>query len=130
MCGSSALRLVVIALAVWITGTVTVARAVSAPPQRESELNVTVSRSYAVAPADLRAMVRVARNADNRYLLVTLDSGEYLRHSTITLDGSRAAIQHPLAWRALPAGEYRLHVELVGASGVRHFAERTIIIVG
>jgi hypothetical protein len=75
-------------------------------------------------------MVKVAPHAENRLLVVTLDSGDYFRSSSITLDGDRAAAHHPFSWKALPAGDYGLRAEVIDARGLRHVATRGIRVVG
>jgi hypothetical protein len=109
------------------------ATATAHPAQTSSRpnpnVNVILSRTFALAPADVRAAISVPRNADNRTLLVTLDSGAYFRSSEVTLDGNRAPVQHPFAWRSLPAGSYVLRVEVIGASGVHHVMERSLFIL-
>lgn len=65
-----------------------------------------VSGSIVAAPAYVRLRVSVQPDAANRWLIVQIDSGEYLRASGAELDGERAPRTHVIDYRDVPAGEY------------------------
>jgi hypothetical protein len=122
-----ALQVVALALCIGTTGLVAARQDTTRKP---AEPGLRLSRTYAIAPADLRVIVKVAPHAENRLLVVTLDSGDYFRSSSITLDGDHAAVHHPFSWKALPAGDYELRAEVIDARGLRHVATRGIRVVG
>jgi hypothetical protein len=78
----------------------------------------------------VRATVWVPRDADNRVLRVTLDSGTFYRSSDVPLAGNQAAQSHFLEWHALPAGDYDVTIELVGTSRVKQVVRRQLQVIG
>jgi hypothetical protein len=73
--------------------------------------------AVALAPASVRIEVLVASHQDNRMLRIVMDSGTYLRSSSISLDGERAARVHSVTYRGLPAGYYDVQIELFDQKG-------------
>jgi hypothetical protein len=76
-----------------------------------------VSPAVALAPASVRIEVVIDRHDDNRVLRIAIDSGEYLRSSSIGLDGARAPRVHSVVYRSLPPGYYEVRVELWDQTG-------------
>jgi hypothetical protein len=73
-------------------------------------------------PGQVRVVVSVEPDDENRALVVEADSGTFFRSSEFTLEGSEAARTHRIDWRQLPAGEYRVAAYLRRSSGKRTFA--------
>jgi len=73
--------------------------------------------AVALAPASVRIEVLVASHQDNRMLRIVMDSGTYLRSSSISLEGERAARIHNVTYRGLPAGYYDVQIELFDQKG-------------
>jgi hypothetical protein len=80
-------------------------------------LSARVSPAVALAPASVRIEVLIASHQDNRMLHIVMDSGTYLRSSSISLEGDRAARVHSVIYRGLPAGYYDVQIELVDHKG-------------
>jgi len=95
---------------------------------RPVELRLT-SR-FAMSPAQMRSLVRVAPHEDNRRLRIELDSPDYYRASEIDLDGMQAPLNHYFAWSALPAGSYSIVVTVLGANGPRASSELPFEVIG
>ena len=84
---------------------------------RPIELRLT-SR-FAISPATMRSLVRVAPHEDNRKLRIEIDSPGYFRASEIDLDGLNAPPNHYFTWSELPAGSYSIVVTVLGTNGRR-----------
>jgi hypothetical protein len=95
---------------------------------RPVELRLT-SR-FAMSPATMRSLVRVAPHEDNRKLRVEVDSAAYFRASEIDLDGKNAPPNHYFAWSELPAGTYSIVVTVLGANGRRESSELPFQVLG
>ena len=80
-------------------------------------LQSRVSPAFTQAPAFVRIEVLVPPNEDNRELEIVVDSGDYYRSSSITLDGANAPSFYSVQYRSMPAGAYEVQVGLRGRSG-------------
>ena len=80
--------------------------------------------------AAVRALVRIPRDAENRVLRVTLDSGSFYRSSDVPLDGARAPATHILVWQALPAGTYDVTIQVLGTDRVKQAVRRQLQVIG
>lgn len=85
----------------------------------ENEVTVRVPSMVSHSTGAIRVLVRIPRDADNRVLRVTLDSGAFYRSSDVPLDGDRAPQSHTLTWPALPVGSYEVTIQLVGRARVK-----------
>jgi hypothetical protein len=95
---------------------------------RPVELRLT-SR-FAISPATMRSLVRVAPHEDNRKLRIEVDSQGYFRASEIDLDGMNAPPNHYFAWSELPSGSYSIIVTVLGANGRRESSELPFEVLG
>jgi hypothetical protein len=103
------------------------------PPVADAAGNEVTVRLPSVATrlsSAIRATVWIPRDADNRVLRVTLDSGTFYRSSDVPLEGSNAPQSHTLEWHALPPGEYDVTFELVGTLRVRQVVRRQLHVIG
>jgi hypothetical protein len=82
-----------------------------------AELSARVWPAVALAPASVRIEVLLTSHQDNRMLRIVIDSGTYLRSSSISLEGDRAARFHSVIYRGLPAGYYDVQIELFDDKG-------------
>ena len=87
--------------------------------QDEAPLAIRLTSRYAMSPAAVRSVVRVAPHADNRTLRIVIDSDNYYRSSDVQLDGDRAAQSHFFTWADLPPGAYSVVATVLGPAGPR-----------
>jgi hypothetical protein len=80
-------------------------------------LAIKVSPAVSFAPANLIIRTSVDPDADNRSLQVVAESDEFLRSSTVMLEGERAPKTTQFEFRSLPPGEYEVSVVVTGADG-------------
>ena len=85
----------------------------------ERPITVHVTPLFAIEGSSVQAMVRVAPNAENRMLRITVDAENYYRSSELQLDGDTAAVTHYLPLNALPAGDYAFLAVVFGPQGER-----------
>jgi hypothetical protein len=88
-------------------------------------LAIKVSPAVAFAPANLIIRISVDPDADNRSLQVVAESDDFLRSSTVMLEGERAAKTTQFEFRSLPPGEYAISVVVTGADGRQRAISRT-----
>ena len=85
--------------------------------QGAQPLALSVTPSYAFAPATVRVRVRLDPSADNRALEIVADSAEFYRSSLIQLEGERAPRVVTLDFRSLPEGDYEIRGALFDSMG-------------
>jgi hypothetical protein len=96
-----------------------------------AEVVSTVIRDSIVnEPANIRFLVAVEPNEENRFLWVEADSGNLYRASELTLNGAREKRLHTFVFTSLPGGRYTLRAEVRSRSAVRGLATRSIVIIG
>ena len=96
----------------------------------EGEVTVRLPAVMSHADSMVRAFIFIPRDADNRMLRVTLDSGEFYRSSDVPLEGDHAPQSHTLVWHKLPPGTYDVTVQLVGTMRIRQVVRRQLHVVG
>jgi hypothetical protein len=79
----------------------------------------------AFAGHDVRILVRVPPDPDNRRLRLTIDSGSFSRTSEIDLEGLQAPAAHWFNLPALPSGDYMVEAIVYGSTGPRRRLEGT-----
>jgi hypothetical protein len=96
----------------------------------QERLRLSVSPAVALAPAVLRILVYVEPAPGNRLLEIVAESGEYLRSSSVPLEGARASRQHRVEYRAVPGGDYTVVAMLIGDDGqVSASADERVLVV-
>jgi hypothetical protein len=80
-------------------------------------VSVRVSPAVALAPAKLVVRTTVEPNDDNRRLIVTLESSNYVRSSEIPLEGRDGQKLSVLELRQVPTGLYEVRARLFGTRG-------------
>jgi hypothetical protein len=96
----------------------------------EETVNIRVSSSVATAPATVVVTATVPPDEQNRSLAVVAESDEFLRSSTIELDGLDEARVHQFWLKSLPEGHYVVTALVRGTDGVRGFGRTTLDVVG
>jgi hypothetical protein len=96
----------------------------------EESVSVSVRPSAAFAPAAIRILATVERNPENRFLIVTAESEEYVRSSSVQLDGELGARVHQFLFDQLPAGVYRITATVERAGGHDVLAKQELIVSG
>ena len=120
----------------------TIARAIHAPLrgflalvtlriEAVDRLRMTVSPTYAFAPAVLKVQIRIDPNAENRSLEVIADSGGFYRSSEIQLEGERSPAAISIDVRDVPEGDYQvLAILRDGAGHERSMVFKDVKILG
>jgi hypothetical protein len=96
----------------------------------EEPVAVRVSSSVATAPATVVVTATVQRDEQNRSLVVAAESDDFLRSSTIQLDGQDEARIHQFWLKSLPEGHYVVTALVQGSQGVRGIGRTTLEVVG
>jgi hypothetical protein len=93
-------------------------------------LTMRVSPQIATAPATLIVHAVAEQDPANRTLKIQVDSGDYYRSSTMSLDGEEAPRTTRVQYDGVPGGTYEVRVTLFGADGKpRASATREIMIL-
>jgi hypothetical protein len=92
--------------------------------------NIRVTPATSIEPANVLLQVVVERHADNRLLMVTVDSGAFYWSSERQLEGEDGPYLSVFICRELPAGEYEVNASIIGSDGkVRGRASNRIVVV-
>jgi len=89
------------------------------PVDAGESITIAVSPRQSIGPTNLTVRLRVEPNADNKFLEVAADSGEFYRSSQIQLDGVRAAKTVFVEFRDVPSGNYQVSGALFNGVGHR-----------
>ena len=92
-------------------------------------LKVQISPLVAQAPGVITVRTVIDASDDNRSLEVMAQSTDFTRRSTIDLEGRSSPKVNVVAFAHMPAGEYEVSAVLLGPSGVRATAARTVLII-
>ena len=95
----------------------------------EEKLSLQVTPNVSNAPCNLTVQAMVARDADNRWLVVEADSGDFYRSSSIQLDGANAPLLSEFRFNNLPSGNYTVVATLRDEMGDETTAPRTLIVL-
>jgi hypothetical protein len=93
------------------------------------KLTLRVTPNVSSAPSTVIVKATVAKNADNRWLHIEADSGEFFRSSEIQLDGERAPVVTEFRLPNLPGGEYIVKAVLRDSMGEETIVRRTAIVL-
>ena len=93
------------------------------------KLTLRVTPNVSSAPGTVIVKATVARNAENRWLHIEADSGEFFRSSEIQLDGDRAPVVSEFRIPNLPGGEYVVKAVLRDSMGEETIVRRTAIVL-
>jgi len=92
-------------------------------------LTAQISPRIAPAPGFVRVRTFVDTSDENRGLEVVAQSDDFVRSSTIELDGAAAPRVNVFDFPNLPAGEYEVRAALLGANGIRATTAQTVLVV-
>jgi hypothetical protein len=103
------------------------AASVGAP---DPALELRLATRFAMAPASVQTLVKVAPHPENRVLRVLIDGEQFARSSDTQLDGADAARHHFFMWRSLPPGTYSIVATVYGPLGVREQRQSSFEVTG
>lgn len=116
-----------IAFAVFIAAIITTD---TRPGQAKEVVEILLRGHYYVEPATVQITVAVEPDAKNRSLRIEADGERLFRASELVLDGADEKRIHAVEFKNLPAGNYVLRAEVLGASDVRGMAEQELVVSG
>lgn len=93
------------------------------------KLSLHVTPNVSSAPSNVIVKATVARDADNRWLLIEADSGSFFRSSAIQLDGDKAPAVTEFRLSNLPSGQYSVSAVLTDSLGEQTTVRRTVLVL-
>ena len=93
------------------------------------KLTLRVTPNVSSAPSTVIVRATVAKNAENRWLHIEADSGEFFRSSEIQLDGDKAPVVTEIRLPNLPGGEYTVKAVLRDNMGEETIVRRTVMVL-
>jgi hypothetical protein len=93
------------------------------------KLALRVTPSVSTSPATVVVTATVPKNAENRVLEVTADSGSFYRSSEVQLEGESAPLVTQVSLKNLPSGEYEILVVLRDSRGQESVARSAVMIL-
>lgn len=116
-----------ITLAVFIAALMTTG---ARPGHAKEVVEILLRGHYFVEPATVQITVAVEPDAKNRSLRIEADGERLFRASQLSLDGATEKRIHSVEFKNLPAGNYILRAEVLGAEDVRGMAEQELVVSG
>jgi hypothetical protein len=117
-------RMVVLASAAALlfgTGAVVVAK--------DEPILITVGPSISFEPGNVRIISRVEPSADNRALVIEVESGSHYSSSEVPLQGEQAPRSRSMFLKNLPAGNYQVVATVRTATGAATVARNAFQVV-
>ena len=96
----------------------------------EPVVDLKIRGHVLTAPATLMVTVRISPDSRNRSLAITADSADFVRRSTIELDGAEEPPVHQMSFKDLPEGDYVVTAEVLGTDGVRGYSNVDLRVLG
>jgi hypothetical protein len=93
------------------------------------KLSLHVTPKVSNAPGTVIVKATVARDAENRWLVIEADSGSFFRSSAIQLDGDKAPTVTEFRLSNLPGGQYSVSAVLTSSDGDEITVQRTLIVL-
>jgi len=93
------------------------------------KLMLRVTPNVSSAPSTVIVKATVTRNADNRWLHIEAESGEFYRSSDVQLEGDKAPLVTEIHLNDLPSGEYTISAVLRNTLGEETVVRRTAIVM-
>ena len=100
------------------------------PGHAKEIVEILLRGHYFVEPATVQITVAVEPDAKNRSLRIEADGERLFRASQLSLDGATEKRIHAVEFKNLPAGNYILRAEVLGAGDVRGMAEQELVVSG
>ena len=116
-------RILVLAWLVALFGTGAVVGA------RDQPILITLGPSISFEPGNIRIVTRVEPSAENRALVIEVESGSHYSSSEVPLEGDQAPRSRSIFLKNLPAGEYQVVATLHTTSGPATIARNTFQVV-
>jgi hypothetical protein len=116
-----------ITLAVFIAALMTTG---ARPGHAKEVVEILLRGHYFVEPATVQITVAVEPDAKNRSLRIEADGERLFRASQLSLDGATEKRIHAVEFKNLPAGNYILRAEVLGAEDIRGMAEQELVVSG
>lgn len=91
-------------------------------------LELQVSPTVSMAPAQVRVRTIIERDAENRALEIIADGAAFYRRTVLDLDGAQAPKVNELWLLSIPGGEYEVTATLYDSKGVRTIVHRTLMV--
>jgi hypothetical protein len=115
---------------VWALAPVLIAALSVTPGDAAVVVSIIMEGTYFTEPANVRFLVAVEPDEENRILWVEADSEGLYRASEVTLEGAHEKRLHAFLFKSLPGGDYTLRAEVRSRSDVRGLATRKIVVTG
>jgi hypothetical protein len=115
---------------VWALALVLIAVVSMTPGDTAGVVSIIMKGTYFTEPANVRFLVAVEPNEENRSLWVEADSDGLYRASEVSLDGANEKRLHTFLFKSLPGGEYTLRAQVRSTSDARGLATRKIVVTG
>ena len=100
------------------------------PGHAKEVVEILLRGHYFIEPATVQITVAVEPDAKNRSLRIEADGERLFRASQLALDGATEKRIHAVEFKNLPAGNYILRAEVLGAEDVRGMAEQELVVSG
>jgi hypothetical protein len=91
-------------------------------------LQLQVSPTVTMAPAQVRVRAIIEHDAENRALEIIADGADFYRRTVVDLDGAQAPKVNELWLQSVPGGEYEVTATLYDSRGVRTALHRTLMV--
>jgi hypothetical protein len=92
-------------------------------------VSMRVWPATSIEPATVLVQVHVRQDQENRMLRLAVDSDDFSVRSERQLDGESAPRMSTFECRQLPAGQYEVDVEVIGANGRSRAGARSTLSV-
>lgn len=102
----------------------------TSPGHAKEVVEILLRGRYYVEPATVQITVAVEPDAQNRFLRIEADGERLFRASQLTLDGASEKKLHAVEFKNLPAGNYTLRAEVLGANDILGMAEQPLVVSG
>ena len=92
-------------------------------------LDLKVSPTVSIAPAQVSVRAIVERDSENRELEIVADSLDFYRRTVVELDGERAPKTTELKLLDIPGGEYNVSATLTTMHGDKLTVRRSVTVM-
>jgi hypothetical protein len=103
---------------------------IAGPLNGAQRLVMRVSPAVAMAPAWVTVQTTVEADSENRALEIIVESNDFLRSSTIQLNGQHSPRVNLFHFTNLPVGQYQVTGIVAGSAGRRATATSWLVVSG
>ena len=93
-------------------------------------VQIALHGRYFSEPANVRILVAVEPDENNRSLRIEADGTDMFRASEMALEGSREKRLHTFTFKNLSAGYYTLRAQVLSSDAVRGTATSEVVVTG